>query len=76
MNDAEKRTKTMEYEEYRLVLTHTYVDGNGERMALEDPVEVVQMFPSMENRRVLPVSVCINDMMDRMKEYILRKVGE
>lgn len=68
--------KKMEFEEYRLVLTHTYVNEDGERMALEDPVEVVQLFPSIENRRILPVSVCINDMMDRMKEYILRKVGE
>lgn len=76
MNDTERRMKTIEYEEYRLVLTHTYVNEDGKRIALEDPVEVVQMFPSMENRRVLPVSICINDMMDRMKEYILRKVGE
>lgn len=66
----------MEFEEYRLVLTHTYVNEGGERIALEDPVEVVQLFPSIENRRILPVSICINDMMDRMKEYILRKVGE
>lgn len=76
MNDTERRMKKMEFEEYRLVLTHTYVNEDGERMALEDPVEVVQLFSSIENRRILPVSICINDMMDRMKEYILRKVGE
>lgn len=76
MNDTERRMKTIEYEEYRLVLTHTYVNEDGERMALEDPVEVVQLFSSIENRRILPVSICINDMMDRMKEYILRKAYE
>lgn len=64
------------YEEYRLVLTHAYVDGDGERTALEDPVEVVHIFPAERNRMLLPVSVCINDMMDRMKEYILQKVNE
>ena len=68
--------KTIEYEEYRLVLTHTYVNGDGERLALEDPVEVKHIFLAGENRKILPVSICINDMMDRMKEYILRKVGE
>lgn len=68
--------KTIEYEEYRLVLTHTYVNEDGKRIALEDPVEVRHMFPAGENRMVLPVSICINDMMDRMKEYILRKAGE
>lgn len=68
--------KKMAYEEYRLVLTHTYVDGDGERTALEDPVEVVHVFPADGNRMLLPVSVCINDMMDRMKDYILQKISE
>lgn len=68
--------KTIEYEEYRLVLTHTYVNEDGKRIALEDPVEVRHMFSAGENRMVLPVSIYINDMMDRMKEYILRKAGE
>lgn len=68
--------KTIEYEEYRLVLTHTYVNEDGKRIALEDPVEVTHIFPAGDIRRILPVSICINDMMDRMKEYILRKVCE
>lgn len=68
--------KKMAHEEYRLVLTHTYVDGGGERMALEDPVKVVRVFPVEGNRMNPPVAVCINDMMDCMKDYILRKAGE
>ena len=68
--------KKMAYEEYGLVLTHTYVDGNGERTALEDPVKVVRVFPVEGNRMILPVAVCINDMMDCMMDYILRKASE
>lgn len=68
--------KKMPYEEYRLVLTHTYVDGDGERTALEDPVNIVQVFPMTGSRIIPPLAVCINDMMDRMKHYILRRVEE
>ena len=67
--------KKMAYEEYRLVLTHTYVDGGGERRALEDPVKVVHVFPYGDHT-CRSAALCINDMMDRMKDYILRKVGE
>lgn len=65
--------KKMAYEEYMLVLTHTYVDGDGERTALEDPVKVVQVLPLDRSRLIPPVAVCINDMMDRMKHYILQR---
>ena len=65
--------KKIAYEEYELVLTHTYVDGNGERMVLEDPVKVTCVFPAEGNGVIPSVAVCINDMMDRMKDYILRK---
>lgn len=68
--------KNMAYEEYGLVLTHTYVDWDGERTALEDPIKVVRVFPVEGNKMILPGAVCINDMMDCMKDYILRKVGE
>ena len=63
----------MAYEEYRLVFTHTYIDGDGERTVLEDPIKVVHVFPTGENRTILPVSVCLNDMLERMKDYILRE---
>lgn len=68
--------KKIAYEEYRLILTHTYVDEDGDRMALEDPVEVAQIFSAEGNGMILPVAVCINDMMDRMKDYMLLKAGK
>lgn len=68
--------KKIAHEEYSLILTHTYVNEDGDRMELEDPVKVVRVFPVEGNRMILPVAVCINDMMDRMKDYILRKAGE
>ena len=63
----------MAYEEYRLVFTHTYVDEDGERTALEDPIKVVHVFHTGDNRTILPVAVCLNDMLERMKDYILRE---
>lgn len=68
--------KKTAYEEYRLVFTHTYVDEDGERRLLEDPVKVVHVFPAGGNGMIMPVAVCINELMERMKNYILRKVGE
>ena len=67
----------MAYEEYRLVLTHNYVDEDGKRTASEDPIQVTHVFPmDYCDRMILPTAVCINDMLDRMKDYILRKAGE
>lgn len=68
--------KKIAYEEYRLILMHTYVNEDGERMALEDPVKVIHVFPVEGNGIIPPVAVCINDMMDRMKDHILRKASE
>ncbi len=66
--------KKISYEEYRLVLTHSYIDEDGERTMLDEPVNVAQVIPLDRSRQMIPpVSVCINDMMDRMKQYILRR---
>ena len=64
----------MAYEEYRLVLTHNYVDEDGKRTASEDPIQVTHVFPMDYCNRT--IAVCINDMLERMKDYILRKAGE
>ncbi len=68
--------KKIAYEEYRLVFTHTYVDEDGERTMLDEPVNVVHAFPSGGLGMIQPVPVCINEMLDNMRRYILRKVGE
>ena len=68
--------KKTAYEEYSLIFTHSYVDEDGERTMLDEPVKVVYASPSGGQGMILPVSVCINEMLDNMRDYILRKVGE
>lgn len=55
-------------EMYRLILDH-YIETEGERCRLEDPL-VVQMIA------VAPEPVCLNRMMDMLKAEILKRAGD
>jgi hypothetical protein len=68
--------KKIAYEEYSLIFTHSYVDEDGERTMLDEPVKVVYAYPSGGQGMIPPVPVCLNEMLDNMRGYILRKVGE
>ena len=54
------------YEVYRLTLEH-YVDGETP-IRIEEPI-VVKM---AVDRQYMPSAVCINQMLDMMREYVLR----
>lgn len=57
---------------YRLRLDHFMDMGNGERHQLDEPL-IVQI---ILDRRYMPQAICLNKMMDMMKDELLRKIGE
>ena len=60
----------MSHEVYTLTLTHTLVGKDGERYLMEEPIEVRQI-------ACVPNSgIVINEMIDRMRDYLLSKVNE
>ena len=58
------------YETYRLTLEH-YINDNENHINIEEPL-VVQM---IIDRTYAPTPICINAMLDMMKDEMLKRVG-
>lgn len=58
-------------EVYKLTLNH-YMDDGENRFSLDEPL-VVQM---IVDRRYTPVPICLNRMMDMMRDEMLKRTGE
>jgi len=65
--DTEKAEAMKSYEVYKLTLEH-YIDGETP-VRLEEPI-VVKM---VVDREYVPSAVCLNRMLDMMREYVLKK---
>lgn len=62
------------FEEYELRFYHNFIDGKGERHKAEEPI-VTRYMIAMENRDYMsPRPYLVNEMLDRIKEYMLSKV--
>lgn len=62
------------FEEYELRLYHNFINGKGERHRAEEPI-VTRYMIAMENRDYMaPRPYLVNEMLDRIKEYMLSKV--
>ena len=58
-------------EVYRLVLEH-FADNDGKRSRLEEPLIVQMVF----DRRYAPPAVCLNSMIERMRDEVLKRATE
>ena len=61
----------MSEEIYRLTLEH-YIQTDEGRVRIEEPL-IVQM---IYDRRFSPASICLNHMMDMMRNEMLRMAGD
>ncbi len=62
------------FEEYELRLYHNFIDSKGGRHKADEPI-VTRYMIAMENRDYMaPKPYLVNEMLDRIKEYILSKV--
>lgn len=57
------------YEIYELRLDH-YIEDQGDRHSLDEPLVVKMMY----DRRYVPLSICINSMIDKMRDEMLKRV--
>ena len=62
----------MTNEVYSLRLDHYMVDDEGDRFKLEEPLAVQMII----DRRTMPVPVCLNRMLDMMREEVLRRTND
>ena len=62
----------MTIERYRLILTHEYIDDDGEAHKIEKPI--CTDYSIMPDEHTLPVPVIINEMMEKLKSFMLNSV--
>ena len=58
------------YEIYTLRLDY-YIEDQGDRHPLDEPLVVKMVY----DRRYVPLSMCINSMIDKMRDEMLKMVG-
>ena len=66
--------KMIPKEQYTLTLTHEYIDDDGERNTLDEPIKV-NYIVLRTGYLAQPLSIVINEMMDSMKHYLLQIAG-
>jgi hypothetical protein len=65
------------HEMYIITLQHEYISSEGVHYQLDDPIQVSQITYTAETGKIYPSSsTIINEMLDRMCHYLLRKVSE
>ena len=62
------------FEEYELRLYHNFINGKGERHKAEEPI-VTRYMVVIENQDfVVPRPYIVNELLDRIKEFVLSKL--
>lgn len=62
------------FEEYELRLYHNFVNGKGERHQAEEPIVTRYMVVIEKEDRVVPKPYIVNEMMDRIRGYMVNKL--
>jgi len=61
------------HERYTLTLRHEYVDYDGHRYNLDEPIVVCHSVMHMNEMSVPSSAIVINDMMERMRMYMIER---
>lgn len=69
--ESEKAEYLKPYEIYKLTLEH-YINVEEKRINIEEPIVVKMIF----DRHDVPNAVCLNRMLDMMREKLLKMEGE
>lgn len=64
----------MTIERYMLTLVHEYIGNNGEPYQIEDPIRVASNV--MINENAPPQSVVVNEMIERLKYFMLNSIEQ
>ena len=59
----------MTIERYRLILTHEYIDENGEAHKIEDPIRTE--YSIMMDEFAPPKAIIVNEMIEKLKHFML-----
>ena len=64
------------YERYILKLRHEYVGSDGQHHDLEEPIVVSYSVPHIDEKSLPPSAIVINEMMERMRRFMVEKGGK
>ena len=62
-------------ERYTLTLRHEYVDSDGQCHSLDEPIVVNYSVMHMNEISVPSSAIVINDMMERLRMFMIERVG-
>ena len=63
-------------ERYTLTLRHEYLDSDGQHHSLDEPIVVSCSVVRMDARSVPPSAIVINEMMERMRKFMIERGGQ
>ena len=74
IENVSEKMKYQPLEQYTLILKHEFIDSDGKKHQIDEPIFVKQIISneSLAWRH----SVVVNDMLERMRAYLLMKVRE
>jgi len=72
IENASEKMKFQPLEQYTLILKHEFIDSDGKKHTIDEPICVKQIIGN-ESLAWQP-SVVVNDMLERMRAYLLMKV--
>ena len=65
------------HEQYTLTLRHEYVDSAGQHYSLDEPIMVSYSVMHIDERSSVPPSaIVINEMMERMRKFMIKSMIE
>ena len=60
-------------ERYTLTLQHEYIDSDGQRHSLDEPIVASYAVAHMDEMSLPSSAIVINDMMDQMRKYMIER---
>lgn len=64
-------------ERYTLTLRHEYLDSDGQHHSLDEPIVVSYSMMHIDERSSVPPSaIVINEMMERMRKFMIERGGQ
>jgi len=63
-------------ERYTLILQHEYIDPDGQHHSLDEPITVSYAVVHMDGISAPSSAIVINDMMERLRMYMVERAKE
>ncbi len=75
MSNTLKKPSTIEYEQHEVLYRHWYIDDQGKKHLIEEPIGVSYSIVLGTNE-IMPRPYIVNEMIDKIKFMLLDRLGD